>query len=173
MPPLLTHIFIPLFILIIFSEQPKLSKKMIFALCFFGIFSDLDVFIFHRTVLHNVFILFIPLCFYVFWKDIKLSGIMAFYMISHVILDLFNSGVYLLYPFYNKVIYLMIGISYENSIITPIYKIIIQSGLSSEFIESPMISSENVATILLIIIMLIVVIIDKHKSIYTKKQSLT
>ena len=167
MPSLLTHIFIPLFILLIFSEKLKLSKSMIIIVSFFGIFPDLDIFMFHRAHLHNIFILIIPICFYIFWKDIKLSAIMLFYMLSHIMLDLFNHGVYLFYPFYDKVIYLMIGISYYDSITTPICRLIIGDKLSTEIIFSPMVSSENIVTILLIIIMFIVTII-KHKSLYNR-----
>lgn len=161
----LTHIFIPIFILLIFSEQLKLSKRMIFALCIFAILPDLDMFIFHRAALHNIFVLLIPIFIYVFWNNIKLVCIMEFYILSHILLDLFNQGVYLFYPFYSKVIYFMVGVSYEDSIITPIYKLIIEDEISTEFFKMPMISSENTATILLIIIMLVIVMTNKHKTL--------
>ncbi len=159
----LTHIFIPLFILLIFSEQLKLSKKIIFALCIFAILPDIDIFIFHRATLHNILVMIVPMLIYTFWRDINVSCIIGFYIFSHIMLDLFNRGVYLFYPFYNKVIYFMVGVSYEDSIISPVYKLIIEDGLSSEFLERPIISGENTVTILLIIIMLIVIISNKSK----------
>ena len=168
----LTHIFIPLFILLIFSEQLKLSKKIIFALCIFAILPDLDVFIFHRATFHNIFVMIVPISICTFWKDIRVGCIMGFYIFSHIVLDLFNRGVYLFYPFYNKVLYFMIGVSYEDSIISPIYKLIIENELSSEFLERPIISGENTTTILLIIIMLIIVMINKHKTLNSRKFNL-
>jgi len=59
----------------------------------------------------------------------------------------------------------MVGVSYEDSIITPIYKLIIEDEISTEFFKMPMISSENTATILLIIIMLVIVMTNKHKTL--------
>jgi len=168
MPSTITHIFISAFILIIFCEQLKLSKRMIIILSPLSVFPDIDIFLFHRATLHNVFILIIPLLIYIFWKDIKVSGIIAFYLASHIILDLFNQGIYLFYPLYNKVIYPMIGLSYNNNILSPIFNIIIQERISDVGIEMPIISSENTATIILVVVMLIISTI-KHKSINSKK----
>lgn len=168
MSSLLTHIFIPLFILLIFSEEFKLSKKIILFLCFFAILPDLDIFLFHRATLHNIFVLLVPLCIYILWKSVEFIYISSFYIFSHIILDLFNQGVYIFYPFYNKVIYLIVGVSYNNDIILPIHKFIIETDLSTEFIERPMISAENIVTIILIIIMLVISMINKHKSLNTK-----
>ena len=169
MSSLLTHILIPLFILLIFSEQLKLSKKVITLLSFFAIFPDIDIFHFHRSFLHNIFILIIPIIIYIFWKDIKFSFIMGYYMISHMILDTFNNGVSLLYPVYDKFLYFVIGLTYEGDI-KPIFKFGIQSTMTTDYVKFPMISSENSATVLLLIIMFCILLISKHKSLNSNKK---
>lgn len=165
MPSTLTHIFIPLFILVIFSEQLKLSKKMIISLSVFAILPDLDMFLVHRETLHNIFVLIVPVIFFVILDDLKFSCVVAYYLASHIILDLFNSGVFLFYPIYQKVIYIMMGISWDHNQLIPIFEIIIQEKISGKGIFMPMISGENIATIVLIIIALISMLIYKHKSL--------
>ncbi len=164
MSSLLTHIFIPLFILLIFSDQLKLSKKLIILLSFFAIFSDLDVYHLHRSELHNIFILLIPIMIYVFWKDIRFSFIMGYYMLSHIILDTFNNGVNIFYPVYNKFIFIVAGMTYNGHIL-PILNAGIQSTMTTEFVKFPMISSENSATLLLLLIMFVILFLSKQKSL--------
>lgn len=169
MSSLATHILIPLFILLIFSDKLNLSKKMIIILSFFAMVPDIDIFSFHRADLHNVFSLaLISICVYLITKNKKTWGISAYYLYSHAILDTFVQGVFLLYPFYNKVLNIFAGITFKNSTITPILQIEILDGLSSKLFDMAMISSENMATFVLIIIVVITVIIkNKHKSLNT------
>lgn len=165
MSSLFNHIFIPVVILIIFAERLWLNKTYIIALSFFGILPDIDAIIFvHRASFHNIFILIIPLMIFIFIKDIKICGIMNFYLISHLVLDIFNGGIYLLYPFYSKALFLRIEIWFDNNNIIPI----LNYGISSKIINyipivrgEPMISSENVGiTMLLIMVTLSSILIN-------------
>ncbi len=171
MSSLFTHIFIPLAILLIFSEKLNISKKIVIILSFFAIFPDIDMFLFHRATLHNIFLLIILLLIYIFYKNITSLGIIIFYIYSHVLLDTFNAGAYIFYPFYKKVVYLMIGLSYgtyTDYAITPIFEIITNDVPSDKDFVMKIISQENIATFILITIMFIIVYI-KHKSLNSKK----
>ena len=169
MSSLITHILIPLFILLIFSEKLNLSKKTVIILSFFAIVPDIDIFSFHRADLHNVFSLaLISICVYLITKNKKTWSISAYYLYSHAILDTFVQGVFLLYPFYNKVLNILVGITFKNGMVAPIYQIEIINGLSNNNFDMAMVSSENVATLVLIIIAIIAVVIkNKHKSLNT------
>jgi len=159
-----THIFIPLFILIVFSDKLRLSKKTILALSIFSIFPDIDIFLFHRATLHNVFIFIIPIIIYIIFKNIKVCGIVTYYLFSHILLDTFNHGVFILYPLYNKTLNVVSGISYENSNVSFIFNIFSDDRLVNRFFEMAMVSSENVATSILILIPVIIILI-KHKGL--------
>lgn len=168
MSSIFSHIFIPLVILIIFSDKLKLDPKKIITLSFFGILPDADALIFiHRESFHNIFILVIPLLIFIFVKDVKISGIISFYLLSHLILDIFNGGVFLLYPFYDGVLFSRTEIWFTNGDIIPtLYygigeKIV---SMSTTRIGEPMISSENVGTaILLIIIVLLSIVRNRYE----------
>ena len=169
MSSLFTHIFIPLIILIVFSDKLGLSKKMILALSIFAILPDLDMFLFHRATLHNVFIFIIPLIIYIIFKNIKVVGIITYYLFSHILLDVFNHGVFILYPIYNKTLNIVSGISYENSQISFIFNVFSDDKLVNRFFEMAIVSSENVATFILILIPMFFILI-KHKSLNTNKE---
>jgi hypothetical protein len=170
MSNLITHIFIPFSILLIFSKELNISKKILIILSYFAVFPDMDIHLFHRATLHNVFVLFGIFCLFVFWKDIKIACIASYFMFSHILLDTFNGGTYLFNPVYNECIIIMAGVSYLGSNITLIFKIIIDSTLSDQKFSEQMVSSENVATIILILIVVIVVIVVmiKNKTKYFK-----
>ncbi len=169
MSSLITHILIPLFILLIFSDKINLSKKMIILLSFFAIFPDLDMFAFHRATLHNLFIPIVLFLFIYFsTNSIIKAMVVAYYILSHIILDTFVQGVFVLYPFYHKVLNILVGITFKNNTASPIYQVEIVNELSSKSFDMAMVSSENVGTLVLIVIVLIAVIIkNKHKSLNT------
>ncbi len=107
MSSLFTHIFIPVLILILFSKKLGIDPKEALALSLFAALPDADhVFLLNRATLHNVFLILVPLLLFVLVKRRRnVSGIICFYLASHLILDLFNGGLYLLYPVYNKVFF--------------------------------------------------------------------
>lgn len=170
MSSLFNHIFIPITILLIFSKRLKIDPKNIILLSFFGILPDADIFLFHRATLHNIFILVVPILIFIFMKDMReISGIICFYLGSHLLLDIFDGGIFLLYPFYNNVFYFVIELIFNNGII-------FNMGISRHIIDmrtigEPMISSENIGVaVLLIIILLISVIMsynEKNKRGFT------
>ena len=140
------------------------------ALSFFGILPDADVLVsIHRAFLHNIFILLIvPLVIFVFIKDIKIYGIITFYLMSHLILDIFNGGIFLLYPLYDSVFFSRIEIWFHSGDIIPV----IYYGISDKIVPmgkgEPMISSENIGVAILLIITVLVSVIINHG---TKKKS--
>lgn len=168
MSSLFGHIFIPLVILLIFSDKLKLDQKKIIILSFISILPDADAFIFiHRAFLHNIFVLLIvPLLIFVIIKDIKIYGIISFYLMSHLILDIFNGGIFLFYPLYDNVFFSRIEVWFNNGYMIYVLNYGISEKIVSMGIGEPMISSENIGTtILLIIIMLLSIITSKYKKI--------
>lgn len=163
MSSLFNHIFIPISILLIFSKRLKIDPKNVILLSFFGILPDADITLFHRATLHNIFILIVPILIFIFNKDIReVSGIICFYLGSHLLLDIFDGGIFLLYPFYNNVFYSVIELIFNNGIIfnVGISKYII----NMKTIGEPMISSENVGVATLLIITMLISIIIKNNT---------
>lgn len=96
------HLIVPLLILLILINDER--RKYVFVLLPFAIFPDLDLFVEHRALLHNIFI---PLTMIIasIWTSKRsrlIILIASAYILSHIMLDIFNSGVYILYPVYNK-----------------------------------------------------------------------
>lgn len=163
-----SHIFIPLTILILFSDKLKLDKKKIILLSFVGILPDFDVIFFHRMSFHNIFII-IPILFIILVKIIKrqdsIAGIVAFYLISHLILDIFNGGISALYPLYNGIFFINAEIRSSYNIDGMMYTL--NYGIKNDFVNNiaksgngyGIISSENFGIIILLIIMILVTFI--------------
>jgi hypothetical protein len=106
---------------------------------------------------------------FIFIKDRKIkevAGIICFYLGSHLILDIFDGGIFLLYPFYNKVFYSVIELIFNGGIIFNV-------GISNHLLDmrtvgEPMISSENVGVAVLLIIALLLSIVVKMKNKISK-----
>lgn len=164
------HIFIPITILLIFSKRLKINQKNIILLSFFGALPDIDIFLFHRATFHNMFILAIPILIFIFYKDMReISGIICFYLGSHLVLDILDGGIFLLYPFYNKIFYAVIELIFKNGIVfnVGISKTIINIKTMGE----PVISSENVGVAILLIITLLISIIIKWNEMIDMKNN--
>ena len=160
MSSLFNHVFIPITILIIFSNELKIDSKNIILLSLFGILPDIDIFFFHRASFHNIFILIIPMLAFVFMNR-EIFGIVSFYLISHIILDVFNGGVFLLYPFYNNDFFIRAEL--DSGINT-----ILSYGISDQIVNvaklgESIISSENVAVMILLVIIIFITIIKNVK----------
>ncbi len=166
MSSLFSHIFIPLAILFIFSDKLKLDRGKIVALSVFGILPDADIFLFHRASFHNIFILTIPFLVFIFIKYRRdISGMISFYLASHLILDIFDGGVFLLYPFYRRVFFASIEVWFSHKHVMPIIDYGISWHIMNNGISEPMISSENIgiAVLLTIFILLSIAGIYLHK----------
>lgn len=157
MSSLFSHIFIPLTILLIISEKLKVDKKKIIILSFFGIFPDIDIFIDHRALFHNIFIFIIPIIIFVLNKEIRdIVIIISFYLMSHLVLDIFNGGIFLLFPIYSKVFFIQTDIWFNISGITAT----INYGIIDSVIgKDPMISSENIAIMIILSISILLYLI--------------
>jgi len=99
MEPLI-HFLIPVAFLMVLC--PKLPRRQVLSLSFLAVFPDLDFYIGH-AVFHNIF--FVGMITYLIYvaskKNKQLTYISAYYLISHLILDL--QYVALLYPLSDKI----------------------------------------------------------------------
>lgn len=103
------HLFIPLLILLVFSKKLDITPKILMIMSIFSIIPDLDIVFSHRATLHNIFIpLFLMLIYYI-WSNPNFL-IVGYYWTSHILLDIFNAGVYILYPFYNRVLFIKLDL---------------------------------------------------------------
>lgn len=157
-----SHIFIPLAILFIFSEKLKLDKKYIVLFSFVGILPDLDVIFLHRMSFHNIFIIFPILFIMLAMKKDSIAGIVCFYLISHLILDMFNGGISALYPFYDGIFFINAEIRSSYNIDGMMYTL--NYGIKNSFVNNisragngyGIISSENFGIIVLLMIIILV-----------------
>lgn len=172
MSSLVSHIFIPLAILFIFSEKLEIDKRYIVILCLFGILPDTDIFLFHRATFHNIFFLAIPILVLMFSKENRnISGIISFYIGSHLLLDIFDGGIFLLYPLYHDVFFIHSEFWFNNGSIHGLEKgfvPILNYGMSNHVVNivnswagEPMISSENMGILVLLAIFLVICMIKR------------
>ena len=102
------HFLLP--VLIILALFPKLDRKLVLILSPLTLISELDFFMGHRFLLHNVFFVFIVLgwIYAIYSKknlDVKTPVLIAaFFLFSHIVLDLGGPGVGMFYPVYDKLI---------------------------------------------------------------------
>ena len=156
----LDHIFIPVAILLLFSKKLKLNSGEVIALSFFAVLPDIDSIFFgsnsvslHRILFHNIFIVIIPLLFFIVAKSKReVFGIICFYLTSHLVLDLFTGGIFLFYPVYNKVFFAHVELLLSHSSFIPVLEYGISDKIMNNGIGAPAISSENVAFVILLII---------------------
>ncbi len=102
MSDIIIHLLIPLLILLLVCDKDK--HIYIYILLPIALVPDVDVLYEHRALLHN---LFIPLVL-IFASTLTIGRakiiliISSIYLYSHAILDIFNGGVQIFYPLYNK-----------------------------------------------------------------------
>lgn len=173
MSSLFAHIFIPAVVLLLYSKKLGIGPKKAMALSFFAALPDLDhIFLSNRATLHNVFLVLIPLLLFVLIKRRKdISGIICFYLASHLILDLFNGGLYLLYPVYNKVFFARAELLFNHGNFMSVldYGMSDKIGAGSKIINmskwGTMVSSENIGSAILFIAVAMISLwrMDKRK----------
>jgi hypothetical protein len=153
MSALFTHIFIPVVLLLIFSKRIELDPRKIAGLSFFSILPDADAFLQpHRALLHNAFILVIPVMLFIFLKSRRdITGIICFYLASHLVLDLFNGGIFFLYPYYNSIFFARA----ELWLVQGNFKPVLDYGISDRIMGmgEPVISSENIGISILLMVL--------------------
>ena len=160
-----SHAFIPLSILFIFSNKLNLNPRYIIYLSIFGIFPDFDAIFLHRYTFHNIFILVIPILVFIFIKDFRqISGMITYYLSSHLILDMFNGGISVLYPFNNKILFLNAEIVQTYNLKTITF--LTNYGFTDKVVETisnnsvyGIVSSENIGIIVLLLIMTLIYIV--------------
>ncbi len=153
MSTLFNHVFIPVAILLIFSKELKLDPRKILFLSFFAVLPDADaIFLPHRAVLHNVLIVLIPLLLFILVKSKReVFGIILFFVASHLLLDLFDGGIFLFYPFYDSVFFAHIELLFSMETIKPVLDYGISDRIMNNGRGEPMISSENIGTAVLLL----------------------
>lgn len=169
-----SHIFIPLAILLIFSGKLGLDKRKIIILSFFGILPDLDVIFFHRMTFHNILsALIIPVLIFIFTRNKEIAEIIFFYLLSHLILDIFNGGIATLYPFYDGIYFINAEIISRLDINSVEYILNYGIGIRGDFINHVpkagkgygIVSSENFGIIVLFLITILWSFIVKKRNI--------
>ncbi len=123
------------------------------------------MFFVHRASFHNIFILIIPILILIFINK-EIFGITFFYLSSHIILDIFNGGVFLLYPFYDNTFFIRAEL--DSKINTIFNYGIGDKVVSVAKLGESIISSENVAVIILLSMIVFVIII---KNIFEVRDS--
>lgn len=97
----IAHYLIPTLILL--ALVPGVDRKLILLLSPLAVLPDLDFFIGHLYIFHNlIFVIGIPILLYFYFKDRKTSLIAFFFLFSHLLLDTFGPGVGFFYPFYPR-----------------------------------------------------------------------
>lgn len=157
------HLFIPLLILLVFLNIPK---KTLIIFSIFSIIPDLDIIFSHRATFHNIFIpLFLILIYYI-WSNPNFL-IVGYYWSSHILLDIFNAGAYIFYPFYNKVLFIKLDLwRYTNETgltmdINTAYGF--SDGLVHTQNTGALITSEGAGILIMFLIILLYIIKQKYK----------
>ena len=115
----------------------------------------------------------IPLLFLIFTKKREIGFIVSFYLLSHLILDIFNGGISVLYPFYNGIFFINAEIMSSFNVDGLMY--ILNYGIKGDFVNNVIkagngygiVSSENVGIAILLMIMILISFI---KSRYEHKE---
>ena len=105
MPSIGLHLAVTLIIIASFFKDDEFKPALL--LLPFGLISDLDSYVgVHRAILHNLFVIALPLLLLLVTKQLHVSTLQNRYFIfasillaSHICLDAFYNGVFLLYPF--------------------------------------------------------------------------
>jgi len=100
----LFHILIP--VLILLALFPKINRKLVLMLLPLTFVSDFDFFLGHRFLFHNIFfVLLVSAAVYFLFEKKKLPLLIALiFLSSHLILDMSDPGVGLVYPIYDKLV---------------------------------------------------------------------
>ena len=110
----IVHFLIP--VLVVLALFPKLDRKLVLLLSPLTVIMDLDILMWHRFLLHNVFfVLFVLGLVYVVClvrkHEVRIPILIAgFFLVSHLILDLGGPGVGMFYPVYDKNIIMDFGL---------------------------------------------------------------
>ncbi len=109
---------IPLLVLLALRMAPARVALLMLP---FTLIHDIDYWIgTHRATLHNIFVVLPALFLWYKWRNeppqrATYAGVSAYYLASHVFLDLFAGGVVLLYPLWNMNIYLNCRVLVETA----------------------------------------------------------
>lgn len=104
MSSFIVHLLIPLLVLLAFRLAPPKAALLLVPL---ALVHDVDYWIgAHRALLHNIFIVVPAIALWYHWRDehpkrATYAGVAAYYLASHLVMDLFVGGAVLLYPILN------------------------------------------------------------------------
>lgn len=172
MSSLFSHVFIPLVILFLFSRSLKMEPRTIIVLSMFGAFPDADIILFHRATFHNIFILVIPALAFILLRR-KEMLIIGFCILSHFVLDIFNGGIYLLYPLYQNVFFSRMEVFINDNSISYLFDYGIHNRIANIRGKESLVSSENAAITILVIMLLLVkwvLIIVEKEALFRHKE---
>ena len=133
-------------------------------------FPDLDAIFQHRYTFHNIFMLVIPILAFIIIKEYRqISGMITYYLSSHLILDSFNGGIAVLYPFSKKILFINAEIIQTHNLksITFLYNYGFVDKIVKTISDNSVygiVSSENFGIIVLLMIMTLIYIIYQRRS---------
>lgn len=155
MSSLFNHVFIPLVILLIFSEKLGTDPKKAVALVFFAVLPDADAIILpHRAVFHNIFILVIPLLLFILIRNRRdILGIICLFLASHLILDMFNGGISLLYPLSSNVFFIHTELRFDMQSFSHVFDYGIRQTVMNRGNGEPVVSSENTGIAVFLVVL--------------------
>jgi hypothetical protein len=147
MPDLILHILVPLTALLLFYDRRY--RKYIILLAPLAILPDIDHIItvgLQRALFHNVFILVPTLTLALYFYETRnasnkndvsnllynITLIATFYLLSHLILDSFDGGVSLFYPFLLRKYPLVFDLAVQGGNIVPFFGVGVGAPITTE-----------------------------------------
>ena len=158
----LFHWIIPLLIMLAFSG---IDKRTIILLSPFAVFPEIDAFFgMHRVIFHNIFIVLIPLLFYLMLRKNKLIFfLIAYFLLSHVILDLAYPGVALFYPLVDERFYFSADFMFDDWKITPVIDYGVRYIEPGRSPAGELVSNSSIMVLILILLIIAVQNLIKRK----------
>ena len=152
------HFIIPLLILLV--AFPKIDKRIVVGLAFLALVPDLDFFInfTHRFLFHNLFFpVVLSSVIYLLTKNMQIFLISFYYLTSHIILDLTVGAVALFWPFYQRLIEVVITFDSRWKFIFDINTYSLKA-VEDHMIKYPsyFFTQEGILVILLFVILLVI-----------------
>lgn len=147
-----SHLFISVVILLLLAGTLRLDNRNVLVLSIFAVMPDLDAILLpHRAMFHNIFILIIPVVLLIVVTSRRdVFGIITFYLAAHLILDMFNGGIFLFYPLLEKVFYASAELRFGMDGFPHVLDMGISNTIKNNGMGEPIISSENVGTIVVL-----------------------
>ncbi|MCK5063020.1 MAG: hypothetical protein KAR23_03765 [Candidatus Aenigmarchaeota archaeon] len=174
----IVHFLIP--VLVVLALFPKLDRRLVLVLSPLTVIADLDFLSGHRYLLHNVFfVLVIMALVYLTFsaRDFKFGAmtpvmITAFFMLSHLALDVGGPGVAAFYPVYGKFINMESSVALDLGTVELSGKFLMSAKPISDVVmpmRAPVVTMTGVLLFLIALLGLTVRVVVDYLDSYLKK----